>query len=106
MNIIEVNNLSKKYSRSLKHSLKYGFQDSIKDIFGGLKESKDLRPHEFWAIENISFNLKKESLWDLLEATAQENNTIKSFKFISKANVWKFQTQWNGRCINCSWHWI
>tara|TARA_A200000113_G_C8872921_1_gene357398 strand:+ start:4100 stop:5287 length:1188 start_codon:yes stop_codon:yes gene_type:complete len=76
MNIIEVNNLSKKYSRSLKHSLKYGFQDSIKDIFGGLKESKDLRPHEFWAIENISFNLKKGESLGLIGSNGSGKTTL------------------------------
>ena len=60
--LIEVSNLSKKFSKNLKTSLKYGFFDAAKEILG-LQKSKELRPTEFWAVRNISFQVKRgESL--------------------------------------------
>jgi lipopolysaccharide transport system ATP-binding protein len=60
--LIEVNNLSKKFSKDLKTSLKYGFIDALKEIVGR-KKSIELRPTEFWAVKGISFKVKRgESL--------------------------------------------
>lgn len=59
MNVIEVKNLHKKFCLDLKTSLRYGLIDSYMDVFGMLKNSKKLREKEFWALQNISFELKK-----------------------------------------------
>ncbi|MBW8010809.1 MAG: ABC transporter ATP-binding protein [Chloroflexi bacterium] len=56
--IINVDNLSKKFSKDLKRSLWYGVQDFTSELIpwqraGGSK----LRPKEFWALNGISFDL-------------------------------------------------
>ncbi|OGD53244.1 hypothetical protein A3J78_02065 [Candidatus Beckwithbacteria bacterium RBG_13_35_6] len=59
---LQVDKVSKKFCKSLKYTLKYGLIDISKSIFG-IMESDTLRPFEFWALKNISFNVKKgESL--------------------------------------------
>jgi lipopolysaccharide transport system ATP-binding protein len=56
--LIKVENVSKKFSKDLKTSLKYGFFDAGREIFG-LKHKAELRPTEFWAVKNISFEVKR-----------------------------------------------
>ena len=54
-----VNNLSKKFSRNLKRSLVYGGVDLFKKVFYNSNNNLDLRKTEFWALKNISFELKQ-----------------------------------------------
>lgn len=57
--MISLDNLSKKYTRSLKKSLKYAVCDIIKNTTGKSVESDLLRPDEFWALKDISINIYK-----------------------------------------------
>lgn len=60
---IMANNVSKKYCKNLKRSMIYGVRDIWKNMFGRSSNSGILRRAEFWAVDNISFELKKgESL--------------------------------------------
>lgn len=54
-----VDNLSKKFSRNLKRSLVYGGVDLFKKIFYNSDNNLNLRKTEFWALRNISFELKE-----------------------------------------------
>jgi len=56
--LVSVQNVSKKFSLNLKSSLKYGALDIIKSTLG-IKIKKDLRPNEFWAVRDISFQLRR-----------------------------------------------
>ena len=56
---IIVENLSKKYARNLRKSLIYGALDLIKPISRYNSNSISLRPSEFWALKDISFELKR-----------------------------------------------
>ncbi|MBW1989508.1 MAG: ABC transporter ATP-binding protein [Deltaproteobacteria bacterium] len=61
--VVSVENLSKKYCRKLKRSLWYGVKDLASDMTGRSKDQDTLRPEEFWALRDISFELKRgESL--------------------------------------------
>lgn len=55
---VNVERLSKKYCTHLKRSLWYGIQD-IADEFNVWRNraGADLRPHEFWALNDISFQV-------------------------------------------------
>ena len=60
---IVVDNVSKKYSRSIKRSMLYGLSDIGRNMLGLRTDSGRLRSGEFWAAENISFEVQKgESL--------------------------------------------
>lgn len=57
--ILEVKNVSQRFSQSLRNSLRYG----VKDIFQHLlpfnaDQPRQLRNGEFWALRDVSFNLK------------------------------------------------
>jgi lipopolysaccharide transport system ATP-binding protein len=57
--LVRVEGVSKKYCRDLKKSLWYGVKDLCRDVTGVAGDQNILRPHEFWALEDISFTLKK-----------------------------------------------
>jgi lipopolysaccharide transport system ATP-binding protein len=54
---ISVENISKKFCRTLKRSLWYGVKDMGTELIGRSNNHKDLRKGEFWALEDISFRL-------------------------------------------------
>jgi len=56
---IKVEHVSKKYCKSLKRSMLYGVKDIARNTLGMSSHSEALRKNEFWAIDDISFELKK-----------------------------------------------
>ena len=58
--LIKVDNVSKKFCRSLKKSLWYGMQDLGSEMLGKRHGGKGgLRPDEFWAVKDVCFELKR-----------------------------------------------
>jgi lipopolysaccharide transport system ATP-binding protein len=53
--VIEVEGVSKRYSRSLRRSLWYGIRDIGKEVTGRGQHAETLRESEFWALRNVSF---------------------------------------------------
>jgi lipopolysaccharide transport system ATP-binding protein len=56
--LIRVESVSKKFCRSLKRSLWYGVQDIGTELLGRAKQP-DLRRDEFWAVDDVSFELRR-----------------------------------------------
>jgi len=56
---IRVDHVSKKYCKSLKRSMLYGVKDIARNILGLSSHSENLRKHEFWAVDDVSFKVKK-----------------------------------------------
>jgi lipopolysaccharide transport system ATP-binding protein len=56
---IKVENVSKKYCKSLKRSMLYGVKDIARNSLGLSSNSHILRKDEFWAVKDISFEVKK-----------------------------------------------
>jgi lipopolysaccharide transport system ATP-binding protein len=54
---IDVAGVSKRFCRNLKRSLWYGIQDIGKELSGRGQEAHSLRPHEFWALRDVSFQI-------------------------------------------------
>ena len=55
--LIDVENVSKRFCRSLKRSLWYGVQDITKELTGRGQEADDLRTNEFWALRDVSLKV-------------------------------------------------
>jgi lipopolysaccharide transport system ATP-binding protein len=55
--LITVDNVRKKFCRSLKRSLWYGLRDVGSELFGQSGSHDILRADEFWALNNVSFHL-------------------------------------------------
>ena len=57
--LIKVEGLYKKFCKSLKRSMYYGTTDMTRDMFGFPRSANELRKSEFWALQDINFELKR-----------------------------------------------
>lgn len=64
--VLRVENVSKKFCRALKRSLFYGTIDIARSMLGINYQTDYLRPAEFWAVNNVSFELKRGETLGLL----------------------------------------
>jgi ABC-type polysaccharide/polyol phosphate transport system ATPase subunit len=61
--LVRVEGVRKKYCRTLKESLWYGMSDLAAEVLGGGTAHDRLRAAEFWAVDGVSFELRRgESL--------------------------------------------
>jgi len=74
--VIKVEGLYKKFCQSLRRSMLYGTIDATKSMLGMPIDQVDLRKNEFWALQDINFELKRGETLGLIGANGCGKTTL------------------------------
>ncbi|MEB3219514.1 MAG: ABC transporter ATP-binding protein [Nostocales cyanobacterium 94392] len=74
--VLSVSGVSKKFCRDLKRSLFYGVQDIASEILGLREASENLRSKEFWALQDVNFQLRRGESIGLVGKNGSGKSTL------------------------------
>ena len=74
--LVTVEHVSKKFCRTLKRSLWYGVRDVGSELIGQNNGHKNLRKEEFWAVRDVSLQLRRGETLGLIGHNGAGKTTL------------------------------
>ena len=73
---VHAEGLGKKFGKTIRQTMKYGFYDSLRQIAGVSVDPRVLREGEFWAIQDVSFSLKPGDALGIMGVNGSGKTTL------------------------------
>ena len=74
--VLSVRNVSKKFCKKLRRSMAYGIADLAQNLIGLKPDSTRLRKDEFWALDNMDFQLRRGEVLGLIGVNGSGKTTL------------------------------
>ncbi len=74
--VLTLSGVSKKFCRNLKRSMMYGLGDILRVMAGAAPPTDRIRKHEFWAIDDVTFDLTQGGILGLMGQNGSGKTTL------------------------------